>query len=418
MEGVDTMKRANIMKRANTIMLVLLAFCIIGMFFCLETRVVEAEIINTHMSQTKQTNDGTQEATNDDTQEATNDETNDEMIEVTTEEKSEETNDEDEEMTEKTSEEMTDEKKEETTDEMNNQTTEEKNVETNDETKDEVHNKTTVAKNNESNKETKETKEESEDYSKFEQYFRPSNLPVLNTRMVDTYVKANQKDTILNYYSVLREAAHSVENIRTGCGTIGMAMNPYPIAYQYLSSEYQRRLSYEEYLKWFENKLHLNLIKVSEVPSLSSDRYPEAEKYFVEFEVIEGTVEEKGVFAYYSGFLYLQEEEEGYKIIDMEFTPENYLCAPYHSWHYDGRAVVEIEYGDWCNMIAGEVRIEQNGYEKKVYFTDHENRDYYVLFYQLTNGTDLKIADFKKNQSGAWEQVEIHPEDCLKNKER
>lgn len=138
----------------------------------------------------------------------------------------------------------------------------------------------------------------------------------------------------------------------------------------------------------------------------------------MEIEVIEGTEEEKGVFAYYWGFLYLQKEEDRYKIVDVEYTPENYLCAPYHSWHYDGKYVVEIEYGGWCNLIKGEVRVTQEGYQRKAFFTDKENREYYVLFFQLTNGTDIKIADFKRTETGDWEQVEIHPEDCLKGKGR
>lgn len=76
----------------------------------------------------------------------------------------------------------------------------------------------------------KDNKEGQKDSSELERFFRPSNLPVVNTRMVDSYVKANQIHTIINYYSILREAAHPLESTRTGCGTIGMAMNPYPIA--------------------------------------------------------------------------------------------------------------------------------------------------------------------------------------------
>ena len=39
-----------------------------------------------------------------------------------------------------------------------------------------------------------------------------------------------------------------------------------------------------------------------------------------------------------------------------------------------------------------------------------------MLFYQLTNGVDIKIADYKKNKDGKWELIYINPEKCLKIK--
>lgn len=39
-----------------------------------------------------------------------------------------------------------------------------------------------------------------------------------------------------------------------------------------------------------------------------------------------------------------------------------------------------------------------------------------MLFYQLTNGVDIKIADYKKNKDGKWELIYINPEKCLENK--
>ena len=113
-------------------------------------------------------------------------------------------------------------------------------------------------------------------------------------------------------------------------------------------------------------------------------------KYFVELEVIEGTDKPKGVFAYYYGYIYLEKEDNVYKIKDMMYTPENYLCAPYHGWSWDAKSLVEIEYGGWCSLIDGEVVVKENGYEKKVYFKDKDKNDYYVLFYQLTNGVRYK----------------------------
>ncbi len=111
-------------------------------------------------------------------------------------------------------------------------------------------------------------------------------------------------------------------------------------------------------------------------------------------------------------------EKPNYKIVDMNYTPENYLCAPYHGWNYDAKDFVEVEYGNWCSFIEGEVIVNQQGYEKKVYYKDKEDNEYFVLFYELTNGVDKKIADYKKNKDDEWDVVYINPYKCLKNKQK
>ena len=100
----------------------------------------------------------------------------------------------------------------------------------------------------------------------------------------------------------------------------------------------------------------------------------------------------------------------------MGYSPENYLCAPYHSWWWDAKSFVEIEYGDWCSLIDGEVTVKDSGYERRVYFKDKDKNEYYVLFYELTNGVDIKIADYEKNKDGKWELIYIDPKKCLDNK--
>ncbi len=263
-----------------------------------------------------------------------------------------------------------------------------------------------------------------------ERFFRPSNMPILNTKRdilsIDDYnkkpsqIQVNKellktpKDTIINYFSVLREAANPIDNTKTGCGSLGDTKGPYPYAYNFLSKSYKDRIEYNKYLKSFENQLHINLIKLNVVPS-DKDK-PNDIKYFVELEVIEGTDEPKGVFAYYYGYIYLEKEDDVYKIKNMEYSPENYLCAPYHSWWWDAKAFVEIEYGDWCSLINGEVTVKDSGYERRVYFKDKDKNEYYVLFYQLTNGVDIKIADYKKNKDDKWELIYIDTKKCLDNK--
>ena len=63
-----------------------------------------------------------------------------------------------------------------------------------------------------------------------------------------------------------------------------------------------------------------------------------------------------------------------------------------------------------------EVTVKDDGYERKAYFKDKDKNEYYVLFYKLTNGVDIKIADYKKNKDGKWELIYINPEKCLENK--
>ena len=139
-----------------------------------------------------------------------------------------------------------------------------------------------------------------EDIYNLERFFRPSNMPILNTKRnllsINDYgkkpsdIKINKellktpKETIINYFSVLRETANPLDNTQTGCGTLGDATGPYPLAYNFLSKSYKEKVSYKEYFKSFENQLHINLIKLNEVP-LDKKR-PNDIKYFVELEVI------------------------------------------------------------------------------------------------------------------------------------
>ena len=73
-----------------------------------------------------------------------------------------------------------------------------------------------------------------DDVYSLERFFRPSNMSILNTKRnlisIDDYgknpsdIKLNKellktpKDTIINYFSVLREAANPMDNTQTGCG--------------------------------------------------------------------------------------------------------------------------------------------------------------------------------------------------------
>ncbi len=254
---------------------------------------------------------------------------------------------------------------------------------------------------------------EEENYN--EKYFRPSKSEALNTKNTENISKAKTpEETIINYFSILREAANPDDKSNTGCGTLGEALNPYPKAYEYLDKDYKNRLSYKEFLKSFENILHINLIKMEQVPS--DKEHPNDLKYFVELETIEGSQKGVGYFAYYYGYIYLSEENGEYKISNIDYTGENYLCAPYHGWAYDAELSVDIRYGDWCKLIKEKFPVEKDDFHKKIKFIGTDNQEYIILFFTLTNGTDLEIAQYKKDADGKWKLIHLDPTKCLDNK--
>lgn len=267
----------------------------------------------------------------------------------------------------------------------------------------------------------------------YEKYFRPSKLPILNNK--NTYrdlrylnekaadeislplnLLQTPEDTIVNYYSILREAANPQKEKWAGCGTIGYATNPYPISYKFLASHYADTLNYKNYVKSFENILHINLIKLKEI---APDKdHPNSTRHFIELETIEGTEKGIGVFTYYFGYLYTEKENRSYKISDIQLYNENYLCAPYHGWEYIAEAAVDIKYGEWCSLLKKRLPTQKEGYIKNIKFRGTNGEDYKIEFVELTNGTDIEIAQYKKDKNGDYVQIFLDPKDCLKKSER
>ncbi|MDD3080568.1 MAG: hypothetical protein PHH37_15915 [Paludibacter sp.] len=269
-----------------------------------------------------------------------------------------------------------------------------------------------------------------------EKYVRPSDLPVLNNRNIYSVIRffsqnyqnkvseivlpkellKSPEETLINYFSVLRDAANIEAGKHAGCGSIGWSETPYPVAYHFLSEPYQKKLSYEEYLESFENILHTSLIKYNEVPVYNNQTG--MLRYFIEIETIGGSEKNIANFTYYYGFIDLIKEDDQYKISSIEYTGENYLCAPMHGWSHDAEASVQIRYGGWCDLIKELYPTIQNGYEKNIYFAGTDGNDYLIVFFQLTNDTDIEIAQYKKNKDGTWELIKLDPEKCIKDKNR
>ncbi|MDD4844283.1 MAG: hypothetical protein PHU31_08120 [Anaerotignum sp.] len=268
----------------------------------------------------------------------------------------------------------------------------------------------------------------------FETFFRPSKLPVLNTRIptmdfFDPYYEKKPEEislpdvlldtpenTILNFYSVLRDAANPIEGKSAGCGTIGFDKIPYPVSYQFLSDEYQQSLPYEAYLKTYENILHINLIKYHQIPLEKAQE--NKTRYFVELETIEGTEKEMGVFAYYYGYVDMEKKGSQYKITNIYYFGENFLCAPYHGWYWDAETNVAVRYGDWCKLIKGDPQKIQTDDIVRILFDGTDGYQYCIVFFQLTNDTDLEVAQYRKLPVGSWKPITITVEDCLENNKK
>jgi hypothetical protein len=159
----------------------------------------------------------------------------------------------------------------------------------------------------------------------------------------------------------------------------------------------------------------MNLIKYSEISVY--DNTSDIVRYFVELETIEGSEKDVAYFAYYYGFVDMIKEGEQYRISDLKFHGENYLCAPIHGWWHDAEGQVDVKYGGWCSLVEERYPTQQEDYVKNIYFKGTDGYDYLIVFYQLTNDTDIEISQYRKSKEGKWKLIKLDPEKCLENRE-
>ncbi|HSU80718.1 MAG TPA: hypothetical protein VLK78_09885 [Candidatus Angelobacter sp.] len=258
-----------------------------------------------------------------------------------------------------------------------------------------------------------------------QKYFRPSCLKALNLRFdtwnffspydykthdqieLPTELTKTPEDTLLNYFSILREAVNMGER---SCGSVGHGDRPFPIAYNFLSKAFQKELSYNDYFSSFAGIKHTSLIKIYRVPDIK-----QGIRFFYEIETIEGLGGKRAeYFGYSYGFIQLVYEKEGFRISDLNKIEEDFLCAPYHGWSYEGEAVVETKYGNWCKLIKKMYPTIKNGSIKSIYFDGNDGANYCFIFFTLTNGTDVEIAQFRKLGNEKWKLVNMKPEEeCI-----
>lgn len=251
-------------------------------------------------------------------------------------------------------------------------------------------------------------------------YFRPCSLPAINDRgLDDLIIDIHNADpskvtlplelvntpinTIINYYSILREA-NQLGIGEAGCGTVGLLKLPYPIAYNFLSSNYQSIINYENYLKSFGKTAHINLVRlIEEYPEINNK--PNTINCFIELEYIYPP----GIFEYEYGVISIINESNTYKIDSIETMPEGFFCAPYHYWQHNAELSVEVMYGNWCKLISTMYPTVETDFTKHIYVYGTDGNNYLFVFMKLTNGTDFRIGQYILDDLGKWKYLDKDP---------
>jgi len=241
-----------------------------------------------------------------------------------------------------------------------------------------------------------------------ERFQRPSKQPALKLKYDFKDFQENGKvplfstaeNAIHAYYAILKEA-ENMNGYHGGCGTIGMAKIPYPFAYELLALQTKQRISLEEFVKSFSGIGHMTLLKLYSAyqPAGTAENI----RYFVaEIEVITGppvtpankNTLQASYFAYYYGLITTEEVPlKGWKIKCVDYVPEDFLCSPYHLWHWDARALVEIVYGEWYKLIDKIERVEKENSIISVYASGSTGV-YRFDFLRLTNGEDILLHEY------------------------
>lgn len=66
-------------------------------------------------------------------------------------------------------------------------------------------------------------------------------------------------------------------------------------------------------------------------------------------------------------------------------------------------------------MVEERYETQQDDYIKNIYFKGTDGFQYRIQFFQLTNGKDIEIAQYRKDKNNEWELIKLNPEKCLDN---
>ncbi|WP_230399097.1 hypothetical protein [Novisyntrophococcus fermenticellae] len=261
-----------------------------------------------------------------------------------------------------------------------------------------------------------------------ERFQRPSKqLPLPNPYALNDFQKENNEppliskkfeapeDLLLAYYGILR-AASNMSGYSGGCGSIGESGLPYPYAYELLTKEKQNEISLNQFIDSFKGIGYTTLLKI--VPAYAPPDTPQNIKYYlVEIEVITGPkanndkeYNKGSYFAYYYGLVTVEKTpKDGWKIKDIDYIPEDFLCAPVHSWFYLSDAVVQIVYEDNMKIIEKIDRTKQKGDMVYIYASGN-GKQYRFDFIRLTNGYDILLHE-NVFENGMWKEIQLLTDD-------
>lgn len=250
-------------------------------------------------------------------------------------------------------------------------------------------------------------------------YFRPSKQKAINSKFMDgdDFSKTFEDgkisseflkmpaDTAINYFSVLQQAANIPEGKNVGCGSIGYGLEPFPIAYAFLTDNNKKSMTYDEFLKSFEGIGHINLLKLIPLADDSSGLV----RYFIELEILESNDFGGTTFNYYTGVLDIAKVKNLYYVDALTLSPEDFFCAAYHGWAHNAESYVETVYGNWCGLIMKQYAADEDDYMKKIIIDGVDKKKYMFEFAKLTNGTDILINTLLKDKD-KWVPFEIDVE--------
>ncbi len=218
----------------------------------------------------------------------------------------------------------------------------------------------------------------------------------------------SSSDVIEAYYSIVK-AASNMSGYQGGCGTVNWSIIPYPYAYELLSDKVKSKVSFNQFENSFRGVGTINLLKL--IPAYIPPDTPKNVNYhMVEIEVIGGVPTTSGsndtrkpsFFSYYYGLVMTEYEEgKGWKIIAVDYLPEDFLCAPWHLWSWESKAVVEIVYKEWYNLIDTIQKVELKYPYVTIYGKGKQDELYRFDFVRLTNGEDVMLRENIK-QNGQW----------------
>ncbi len=223
-----------------------------------------------------------------------------------------------------------------------------------------------------------------------------------------THVFDAPDQALLGFFGTLRNASNML-CYTGGCGTVGDARLPYPVAYNMLSPAAKKNMSEKAFTDSFRGFGHVELLQL--LPAYTPPGTPDDLAYYLaELEIITGEKMPRDPrlvlggshFAYaYALATVRNVPGQGWKIEKLDYWPEDFLCAPYHGWNYDAQSIMDIVFSYNLKLIETVDSVHRNDLQTEVLASGHGNR-YRFVFTRLANGYDLLLHQYQWHD-GAWQ---------------